>query len=74
MFGDVRSGDSYAVVLLLLLASLVVAIVAPETTLAHVVRDVVLSLTIVVAYWTASARKDSSCPACSCRASPWRSS
>lgn len=56
---DVRSGDSYALVLALLLASLVVAIVAPEITWARVVRDVVLSLTIVVTYWTATRRRAS---------------
>lgn len=55
--GDVRSGESYALVLALLLASLVVGIVAPETTWARVVRDSVLSVTIVVAYWTATRRR-----------------
>lgn len=59
---DVRSGDSYALVLALLLASLVVAIVAPEITWARVVRDVVLSLTIVVTYWTATRRRASVVP------------
>jgi hypothetical protein len=51
---DVRAGESYAVVLALLLASLVVGIVAPESTWARVTRDAVLSVTIVVAYWTAT--------------------
>jgi hypothetical protein len=54
---DVRSGDSYVLVLVLLLASLVVGIVAPETTWARVARDVVLSVTTVVAYWTATRRR-----------------
>jgi Ion channel len=57
LIDDVRSGESYALVLTLLLASLVVAIAAPQTTLARVVRDVVLSVTIVVAYWTATRRR-----------------
>jgi ion channel len=51
---DVKSGESYATVLALLLASLVVWIVAPEATWARIVRDVVLSVTIVVAFWTAT--------------------
>ena len=59
---DVRSGDSYALVLALLLASLVVAIVAPQTTLARIVRDIVLSVTIVVTYWTATRRRPSGLP------------
>jgi hypothetical protein len=59
---DVRSGESYALVLALLLASLVVAIIAPETTWARVLRDVVLSVTIVVAYWTATRRRASVLP------------
>ena len=54
---DVRSGESYALVLALLLASLVVGIAAPETTWTRVVRDIVLSVTIVVAYWTATRRR-----------------
>jgi hypothetical protein len=59
---DVRSGDSYALVLALLLASLVVAIVAPQTTLARIVRDIVLSVTIVVTYWTATRRRPAVLP------------
>ena len=54
---DARSGESYALVLVLLLASLVVGIVAPEATWARVARDIVLSVTIVVAYWTATRRR-----------------
>ncbi len=54
---DVRSGESYAMVLALLLASLVVGIVAPEDTWARIARDLVLSVTIVVAYWTATRRR-----------------
>jgi hypothetical protein len=34
-----------------------VAIVSPEETWARVIRDVVLAATVVVAYWTATARR-----------------
>ena len=57
MVGDVQSGDSYALVLALLLASLLVSIIAPEETWAGVVRDVVVSATVVIAYWTSTARR-----------------
>jgi hypothetical protein len=54
---DVRSGDSYALVLALLLASVVVAILAPDETWGRILRDAVIAGTIVVAYWTATARQ-----------------
>jgi hypothetical protein len=52
-----RSGDSYELVLGLLLVSLVLGISAPEEPWARVLRDAVLAATIVIAYWTATARR-----------------
>lgn len=52
-----QSGDSYALVLGLLLASLFIAVVAPDETWGRVLRDAVLATTVVVAYWTATARR-----------------
>jgi hypothetical protein len=52
-----QSGDSYALVLALLVASLFVSIIAPEETWARILRDVLLASTVVVAYWTATARR-----------------
>jgi hypothetical protein len=40
-----------------LLVELVVAIVVPETTSARLVTDAILSVTLVVASWTATARR-----------------
>jgi Ion channel len=57
LVAQLQSGDSYALVLALLLASVFVAIVSPEETWARVIRDVVLAATVVVAYWTATARR-----------------
>jgi Ion channel len=57
LVAQVQSGDSYALVLALLLASVFLAIVAPEETWARVLRDAVLAATVVVAYWTATARR-----------------
>lgn len=52
-----RSGDSYGLVFVLLLASVFLAIVAPEETWARVLRDAVLAGTFVIAYWTATASR-----------------
>ena len=57
LWAQLQSGDSYALVLGLLLASLFVGIVAPEETWARVLRDCVFVATVVVAYWTATARR-----------------
>jgi hypothetical protein len=57
LVAQLQSGDSYAIVLALLLASVFVAIVSPEETWARVIRDAVLAVTVVVAYWTATARR-----------------
>jgi hypothetical protein len=54
---DIRSGDSYALVLTLILASLVAGIVAPERTWARIVGDCLFAATVVIAYWTATARR-----------------
>ena len=52
-----RTGDSYALVLALLIASLFLGILAPQETWGRVLRDTVLAGTVVVAYWTATARR-----------------
>jgi hypothetical protein len=57
LVAQLQSGDSYALVLVLLLASVFLAIVAPEETWGRVLRDTVLAGTVVVAYWTATARR-----------------
>ena len=57
LVAQVQSGDSYAIVLALLLASLLVGVVAPEEWWGHVLRDGVVAATVVVAYWTATARR-----------------
>ncbi len=54
---NLQSGDSYALVLGLLLASVFLAVVAPDETWGRVLRDTVLAATVVVAYWTATARR-----------------
>jgi hypothetical protein len=51
---DMRSGDSYGLVLVLLLATLFVGIAAPVETWAQVVRDAIFATTVVVVYWTAT--------------------
>ena len=57
LVAHIRSGDSYALVLGLLLASLFFGTIAPEETWARILRDAVLAGTVVVAYWTATARR-----------------
>jgi Ion channel len=57
LWAQLQSGDSYALVLGLLLAALFVAIAAPEETWARVLRDSVFVATVVIAYWTATARR-----------------
>jgi Ion channel len=57
LVAQLQSGDSYALVLALLLGSVFLAIVAPEETWGRVLRDAVLAGTVVVAYWTATARR-----------------
>jgi Ion channel len=57
LVADVQSGDSYGLVLVLLLTSVFLAVVAPEATWARVLRDTVIAATFVVAYWTATARR-----------------
>jgi hypothetical protein len=57
LVANLQSGDSYALVLVLLLASAFVAIVSPEETWARVIRDAVLAVTVAVGYWTATARR-----------------
>ncbi|MGH3038978.1 MAG: potassium channel family protein [Gaiellaceae bacterium] len=54
---ELQSGESYAFVLALLLASLFLVIVAPEDTWARILRDAVVAATLVLAYWTATARR-----------------
>jgi hypothetical protein len=53
----IRSGDSYSLVLILLLASVFVGIASPEATWARVLRDVVLAGTALIAFWTATAQR-----------------
>ena len=48
-----RSGDSYVLVLAPLLSSASFGILAPDETRGRVLRDAVLAVTVVVAYWTA---------------------
>jgi Ion channel len=57
LVAQLQSGDSYALVLGLLLASVFFSVSAPEETWARVLRDAVLAGTVVVAYWTATARR-----------------
>jgi hypothetical protein len=57
LVAHVQSGDSYALVLALLLTSVFVTIVAPDETWGRILRDAVLAGTVVVAYWTATARR-----------------
>lgn len=52
-----RTGDSYALVLVLLLATVFCTIVAPEETWGRVFRDIVLAASVLVTYWTATARQ-----------------
>jgi hypothetical protein len=54
---DLRTGDSYALVLVLLLASVFCTIAAPDATWGRILRDVVLAATVLVTYWTATARQ-----------------
>jgi hypothetical protein len=53
---DLRTGDSYALVLVLLLATVFCTIVAPDETWGRIFRDTVLAATVLVTYWTATAR------------------
>jgi hypothetical protein len=53
---DLRTGDSYALVLVLLLAAVFCTIVAPDETWGRIFRDTVLASTVLVTYWTATAR------------------
>jgi hypothetical protein len=53
----VRAGDSYALVLALLLVAVVVTIVAPDETWGRLLRDAVVAAAVVVTYWTATARR-----------------
>jgi hypothetical protein len=57
VIADLRTGDSYALVLVLLLASVFCTIVAPEDTWGRIFRDTVLAVTVLVTYWTATARR-----------------
>jgi len=52
-----RTGDSYALVLVLLLATVFCTIVAPDATWGRVFRDLVLAATVLVVFWTATARR-----------------
>lgn len=52
-----RTGDSYALVLVLLLATLFCTIVAPDETWGRIFRDTVLAATVLATYWTATARQ-----------------
>ena len=54
---DLRTGDSYALVLVLLLATVFCTIVAPDNTWGRVFRDTVLAASVLVTYWTATARR-----------------
>jgi hypothetical protein len=54
---DLRTGDSYALVLALLLATVFCTVVAPEETWGRVFRDIVLAAAVLVTYWTATARR-----------------
>jgi hypothetical protein len=53
---DLRTGDSYALVLVLLLATVFCTVVAPDDTWGRVFRDLVLAASVLVTYWTATAR------------------
>jgi hypothetical protein len=52
-----RTGDSYALVLVLLLVSVFCTIALPDETWGRIFRDVVLAVTVLVTYWTATARR-----------------
>ena len=52
-----RTGDSYALVLVLLLATVFCTIVAPDETWGRIFRDTVLAATVLATYWTATARQ-----------------
>jgi len=54
---DLRTGDSYALVLVMLLTTVFCTIVAPEETWGRVFRDIVLAAAVLVTYWTATARR-----------------
>jgi hypothetical protein len=57
LLAQLRTGDSYALVLVLLLATVFCTIVAPEETWGRVFRDIVLASSVLVTYWTATARQ-----------------
>jgi hypothetical protein len=52
---SVQSGDSYGLVLTLLVASVFVGVAVPDELWARILRDAVIATTAVVTYWTAIA-------------------
>jgi hypothetical protein len=52
-----RTGDSYALVLVLLLASVFCTVTAPDDAWGRIFRDAVLAATVTVTYWTATTRQ-----------------
>jgi hypothetical protein len=57
LLASLRSGDSYGLVFVLLLATLVFGIAAPDDSWARILRDCVLAATVLIAYWTATSRR-----------------
>jgi hypothetical protein len=57
LVAQLRTGDSYALVLVVLLATVFCSVVAPEQTWGRVFRDIVLAGAVLVTYWTATARR-----------------
>jgi hypothetical protein len=57
LLAHLRSGDSYALVLGLLLLSVFFVIASPDARWARVVGDALLAVTVIVTYWTATARR-----------------
>jgi hypothetical protein len=55
LLAQLRSGDSYALVLALLLLSVFVVIAAPDTRWARLLGDAILACSAVVTVWTATA-------------------
>jgi hypothetical protein len=54
LVAQLRPGDSYGLVLGLLLLSVVVVIAAPDTSWGRLLGDAILACTVVVTFWTAT--------------------
>jgi hypothetical protein len=50
----VRAGDSYGLVLVLLLLALFAGVAAPQELWTRVIRDAIFAIAVMVAYWTAT--------------------